>query len=32
MKEWVKFTQLRIFHDFDTLANIGENGCTQKKP
>ena len=32
MKEWVKFTQLLIFHDFDTLANIEENGCTRKKP
>ena len=20
-----------IFHDFDILANIAENGCTQKK-
>ena len=25
LREW-------IFHDFDTFANIAENGCTRKKP
>ena len=31
---WKNLSNLRDcnFHDFDTLANIAENGCTRKKP
>ena len=32
LQETVSNLRECIFHDFDVLANIAENGCTRKKP